>query len=344
MGTEHQSNRIVDAGTKDDLDENSTCLEESVELAQENSEVYTVDIDPSSRLILFGGQNDSAEIYSYHDDCTVTRIEDFSDSVIYTKFLPNGRFLVITVDGTVALMERDREVYILNLGEDVSVAKFNDNLVVGTTSGQVYLYDSDLEHINTFGGHSSEVISVDFCEERVLSMCQSHLIAHDKHGRLLYTLRAANSTAFKYITSDVVCFAREKKVQVFKENKKLFEYCTEDAVETIEYINGSLVIGGNFEHLLLIDTTGHYAIFKLAISACATLIKKYDDFKVIFSTSNEFIGMVDIRDIKTLKYYNPGVGAIFDFAVSLKDIGVAGEYGFNVISVLEDIQAGASVL
>lgn len=341
---QNSNNRVASVGAKEDSDGNDVYKEESMGLAQDGGEVYTVDIDCASKCILFGGQNDIAEIYSYLDDCTITRIEGFGDSVVYTKFLQSGRFLIVTADGTVALMERDREVCIFNIGEDVSVARFSEKLVVGTMSGQVHLYDSDLEHINTFGGHISEVISIDFCEGRVLSMCQNLLIAHDERGRSLYTLRAASATAFRYITSDVVCFAREKKVQIFKENKKLFEYCAEDVVESVEYLGRSLVIGGSFEYLLLIDTTGHHAIFKLDIKACATLIKKYDDFKVVFSTSNGFIGLLDIRDIRTLKYYDPGVDTIFDFSISPEDVGVAGEHGFCVMNLRESAEVSISDL
>lgn len=318
--------RALDLMLKED---GGACQEE----AATQREVYTVDIDPSNKFILFGGQSDSAEIYSCQDDCTITRIEDFSDSVVYTRFLPSGRFLIVTADGVIALMEHDREISILNIGEDISVAKFSENLVVGTVSGQIYLYDSELEHVNTFGGHGSEIISVDFCEGRVLSMSQSLLVAHDRHGRTLYVLKATNATAFRYIASDVICFAREKKIQIFKATKKLFEHSIEDVVESIEYISGSLIIGGSFEHLLLVDTTGHYAIFRLDIGACAMLIKKYDEFKIVFSTSDGLVGFVDVRDINTLKYYNPMVDTIFDLAVSPEYIGVAGELGFNVVSL-----------
>lgn len=312
------------------LGEDSMCQEDAAR------EVYTADIDPSSGRALFGGQNDGAEIYNYRDDYTVTRIEDFSDSVAYTKFLPNGRFLIVTVDGIVALMEHDREVSVLSIGKDVSVCKFSERLVIGTVSGQIYLYDGELEHINTFGGHGSEIVSVDFCEGRVLSMSQGLLIAHDEHGRTLYMLRASCATAFKYIASDVICFAREKKVQIFKATKKLFECAVEDAVESIEYLSGSLVIGGSFEHLLLIDTAGHHATFKLDIGACAMLIKRYDDFKVVFSTSNGLIGLADIRNISTLRYYDPGVDTIFDFAASPDHVCVAGELGFGIVSLHAD--------
>lgn len=304
------------------------------EIAEGENEIYTTDICSKNKLIIFGGKNDSAEIYNYDEERTVTRIEDFSDSIIYTKFLPNDRFIVASCDGTIALMEFDKDIAMIDLEDDITVMNYVDEyVVVGTVTGKVYLYDLNLEHINTFGGHNSEIISVDYKEDRILSMCINFLTAHDRQGRLLYTLKANEALAFKYISGDVMCFAREKKIQIFKQTRKLFEYNMDSVVESIELVDKSLVIGGDFEYLLLIDTTGHYGTFKLNIDATVSLINKCSEFEVIFSTIDGLVGWVDIRSIETLKYYNPGVGVIFDLSVSEKDVSAVGENGFGVIKL-----------
>lgn len=295
------------------------------------NEMYSIDINSSKTHVIFGGKDNSAEIYDLLEDKTVTRIEDFTDSVIYTKYISDSRFLIVTADGTVALMEYDKDVCIIDLETDISVAIFNEKLVIGTVDGQVFLYNDELDHINTFGGHSSEIISVDYREGRVLSMCRNFLTAHDEYGRILYTLKSTEANAFRYISSDVICFAREKKIQIFKETKKLFEYAVDDRVETIEMVEKNLVLGGDFDYILLVDTTGHYAIFKLNVNTGVNLIKKMDDYKIVFSTVNDLIGILDIRNISTLKWYEPNVGVIFDFTIGDSKIGVVGEYGFGVV-------------
>lgn len=315
--------------------------EENIENGEENEfqiekdgELYTIDINNEKNHVIFGGMNDLAEIYDYKEDLTVTRIEDFSDSVIYTKFIGKDRFIIVTANGTIALMEYEKDICIIDIEEDISIAKFTNKLVIGTMSGQVYLYDENLEHINTFGGHYTEILAIDFQEGRILSLCENFLTAHDEQGRCLYSLKATEATAFKYISSDVICFARDKKVQIFKENKKLFEIKTEESVETIEYLEKSLVIGGYFDYIQLIDTTGHFATFNLKVNTCVSLIKKYKDFQIIFATLDGLIGKMDIRNIKSLEFFSPEVGTIFDFAIGLDKVAVVGEGGYNMIDLL----------
>ncbi|ELA41193.1 uncharacterized protein VICG_01792 [Vittaforma corneae ATCC 50505] len=247
-----------------DCEETEHEIHEAFEI-KEDDELYTVDICPSKKHVIFGGKSETAEVYSYEEERAITRIEEFSDSVIYAKFVSENRFVIVTTDGTIALMEHSGDVCIVDLEEDISVAKFSEKLVVGASSGRVYLYDACLEHINTLGGHSSEIISVDYKEGRILSMCANYLIAHDEQGRVLYTLKASEAYAFKYITSDVICFARDGKIQIFKQTRKLFEHNIEERVEDVEIVGKSLAVGGEFDYILLIDTTGHYATFKLDV-------------------------------------------------------------------------------
>lgn len=300
-----------------------------------DAELYSIDICPSKKYVIFGGKSNSAEVYSYDEDRTITRIDNFEDSVIFTKFISDSRFIIVTASGTIALMEYDSDVCIIDLEEDISVAIFNDKLVIGTESGRVHLYDAELEHINTFGGHSSEIFSVDYQEGRILSMSVTQLVAHDENGRELYTLRAGEAYAFKYLASDTICFARDGKIQLMKQRSKLFEYGIQERVETIEFVDKSLVIGGEFEHILLIDTTGHHAIFKLDVGAQVNMIKRIGEYIVIFATADGEVGTVDIRNISTLKYYSADVGTIFDLCISGSDVGVVGEYGFGMINIDE---------
>ncbi|KAM0679780.1 hypothetical protein GINT2_001951 [Glugoides intestinalis] len=308
-------------------------IDSQEDLNAASEELYTVDTDPSKHYAIFGGKNNTAEIYNLLEERTVTRIEDFTDSVLYTKFLPNNRFLIITVNGILALMEYEKEVSILDIEEDISVAYFDEKLIIGTVSGKVYLYDDELEHINTFGGHVNPIISVDYKEGRVLSMCSNFLIAHSEVGKTLYTLKAYETFAFKYLSSDVICFARDQKIQIFKEQKLLFEYKTMERTESIELVEKNLVIGGEADSILLIDTTGHYGIFKLKVDTAVNLIKKVEEYTIAFSTVEGLIGVVDIRSLETLRYFKLNIGVLFDFSVLGTEIAVVGQGGFEVIKI-----------
>lgn len=301
-----------------------------------DNELYTVDISPTKKHIIIGGKNDAAEIYDYEEDRLVTRVENFSESVIYTKFLSGDQFIIVTADGTIALMEYEKDVYIISIEEDISVVVFNEKLVIGTLSGRVYLYNESLNHINTFGSHTTEILSVNYQEGRILSMCANFLTAHDEYGRLLYTLKAHNAYTFKYITSDVICFAREQKIQIFKEKRKLSEYAIEERVESVEFVEKSLVIGGDFDYILLIDTAGHYATFKLNIKTAVTLIKRRVDYEIVFSTVDGLIGVLDIRNVRTLKLFSPGIGILFDFCVFESKVAIVGQHGYGIVDITKD--------
>lgn len=296
-------------------------------------EVYAVDIDSASGLAIYGGENDGAELYNYREDAVISRIEGLGDSVLFVGFVGNGRFVVVTVDGVIALMERDREICVVNVGEDVSAACFSEFLVVGTEQGRVHVYDAELEHKNTCSGHHSEVICVDHREGRVLSLSNENFIAHNAFGTAIYSFRAQEATAFRYIAGDVFCLARDRRIQIFKETRRLFETALEDAAEAIGLLGKNLVIGGAFNHVLLVDTTHRYATFRLETGVHINQIRPVDENKMVFSTACGKIGVLDIRDIKSLRLFDAGIETIYDIEVSGSDIIAGGETGLCVFNL-----------
>lgn len=295
-------------------------------------EIYSVDINAVKKCVLYGTSTDSAELYNYTENYPICRVQDFTDSVIFVKFINDERFILVTINGTIALMESNRELEVVKIEEDVTSVCFDTKLVIGTESGRVYIYDDQLEHINTCGGHNSEIIDVDFKEDRILSLDNHRFIACDEYGRKLYEQRARNATAFCYISGDVYCLALDGKIQILKGKEKLFELSLDGDVESIVLMGNNLVLGGSFEYILLIDTTRRYATYKLKIEHQILKIKKNAENQILFSTSSDQLGLVDIRDIKSLKLFEPEVGTIFDFAGSENDVIVAGENGFLIFN------------
>ncbi|KAI5148724.1 hypothetical protein ENBRE01_0498 [Enteropsectra breve] len=299
----------------------------------DNGEVYTVDIDAERKQVIYGGAGDCTEIYDYSSNAIPCHIEEQSDSIIFVKFLPNERFLSITYDGVIALMEHSQEIKLEEIGEDITCVHYDEYLFVGTETGKIMIYSHDLEHVNTLGGHHSSIISIDFKENKVLSLSSEFLHAQSTNGKCHYTLKAYEATAFKYIKNDVICFAREHKIQIFKENKKLFEHSVGGNITALELVDNNLVAAGEFNYLLLIDVTRHYAIFKLEIDFLITRIELYKAFQIIFSANDGFLGFLDIRDISTLRLLDAEVGPIFAFKCDGKDIAVGGERGINLIDI-----------
>lgn len=319
------------------------------ETVNNTREIYSVDIDASRNEVIYGGANDRAEIYNYKDDYVVCTIMGFSESVLYVKNIKNNmntdanktitkqtignNTVIATVDGTVILVGEEGEINRIEIDEEISVIKFNENLVIGTVDGKVYLYDDNLDHINTCGGHDTEILDVDYNNGRILSMSSKYFTIHDHYGRCLQSVRAHEMTAFCYISEEVYCIAKDGKVQIYKDTRRLFEVAVEGSVESIVLIEGSLVIGGSFDGLMLIDTEHHYAVYKHEFSEMVMQIKAVSGYKVLFSTTCDRIGYIDIRDIKSLKYYEARVGVIYDFAIDKNVIIAGGEEGINVFNL-----------
>lgn len=290
-------------------------------------EIYAADIAPELGLMACGGGANTAEVYDYLNERTVCSLEDFPESVIYIKILPSGKFVVVSMDGTLLLATGGDDSTVISLEEDISASKFNEYLVIGTDSGRVYLYNSELEHINTFGGHSTQILSVDYCEGRIYSLSTHNLLVHDEYGRYLHTLKSHDATSFCHIGGDVLCLGREARVQVFKGTNKLFELPSDFVVDTVDIVGKNLIVGGVFEYLVLVDTTFRYATYKLETGVKTLKVKGVDENTVVFSTPCEQMGVLDIRDISTLRLFSSLVGTVFDFAIGGNRLLVGGENG-----------------
>lgn len=267
------------------------------------------------------------------------QVIDFEDSILYVKFISEEVFIVVTMNGTIFLLNFNEEISSIDVGEDVEAAHYSQKdrkLVIATSSGQVFIYDDSLEHINTIGGHSTAISTVEYVNGKVISMCQDKLIVNDDNGRVLYTLKAGEAYCYKYISDDIFCFSRDGKIQIFKQNKKIHELSFEEKVKCVEYLNKTLVLGGNFDYLLLIDMSGHYATYKLNIQTSVNQIKVFDDYKVMFVTDTQLIGIVDIRKLESLRFYESLVETIFDFTFNTDLIIVGGECGCNIIDIKEN--------
>lgn len=295
-------------------------------------EIYSLDIDSERGRVLYGSGADMAELYDYANDLPICRVEDFDDSVLFVKFVQNNRLIIVSLTGRIELIEETTEVFALDINEEVTAAGFNENLVLGTSSGHVYLYDETLEHINTFGGHSSEITDVKCVGEYTYSMSRNRFIVHDRLARIVYRHSAPLFTVFCCIGQDVFALARDARLDIIKGSRKLAEIPAEGTVTALEMAGKTLVVGGAFEHIMLVDTVYRYSVFKLDVKMPVSAIRAASENIILFSSTSDMIGLVDIRNIDSLRLYEPGVGTIFDFAISGNDIAAGGENGLSVFT------------
>ncbi|KAI4292545.1 hypothetical protein PAPHI01_1819 [Pancytospora philotis] len=290
------------------------------------AEVYTVDINADSKLAIYGGSNDGATVYNYAEGRIADLITGLDESLVYAKFLPEY-VLLVTVSGTVFPVCDREDIGPVEVGESVSVARQCEMLLVGTESGKVFVYDSELACVNTCSGHISSVTHLDYCDGRVYSLSETNFFVHDAYGNVLYAIGGGNVTAFCHISGELYCVARNSRVLVYKGKERLFEMATEDTAEAITMVGKNLVIGGMFDHIVLLDTLRHYASYKLRTGASITEIRRFGEHGVAFATTCDRVGVVDIRDVKTLRLFDSGVGTVFDIACAGDKIIVGGEEG-----------------
>lgn len=295
-------------------------------------EIYSVDLCSKTNQIIYGTNKDFGELYDFVNDKSIVQARDFNDSVIFTKIIDENTYLFVSLDGTIILMKSDGEKYCLEIGEDISTVYFNNKLIIGTCSGRVYMYTADLYHLNTYHSHASEILSVFYNEPNVMSLDASKFTCSDSYGRILYQQRFQKAVSMCHIAADVYCVASFQKIDIFRREERLFSTKIEEAVNSIVFLEKDIVIGGDFTYLLLINING-YAMYRLNVDEMVTKIIKLTNNQIGFATFDGKIGIMDIRNIKTLKYYHCGVGTIFDFKKENDTIVVGGEGGVKVFDL-----------
>lgn len=305
-------------------------------------EVYTVSLDKPRGLVAYGTSEDFGEVYNYGEDQPVLRVEGFGDSILFTKLLPNDRVFVASIDGALKIVSPEGETASAQLDEGVVSVDMDDEAVaglktgrvaVGTAEGHVFLYDAELEHLNTYGGHKSEVLEVKLIGDRVASMSAHAVLVHDTTGYASLRYGASDRVDFfHHVGGDVFCVARDNRIDIMKNKEKLMEHKIEHEVTGITQLGQTIVICGRFGYLLLIEINSSYPLFKIPVESEISWIAPAGAYDVAFSTFDGRLGHVDIRNANTLRYYEAGVGDIFDFTVAEGVAVVGGSEGLAVFS------------
>ena len=299
-----------------------------------DGEFYSV--SATENRFLVGGGNEEALLHNIKKDSMDAIVDVLEESVIFCKILEEKEechFLVVTVAGMICLMTENRSINILEIKESVSTVVFiKNNLYIGTEIGNVYVYTSELEHINTVVTDCL-ILDIQISDEYVFILNDNGVYISDKYGNIIATKEIKNISSLKCIDGKVYGISVNDKFYVYKENTKLFEMSTEETVDSINFIDNSFVLGGMFDGFIFVNIS-NYTVFKMNVELnCIKDIRIFDRYKIIFIYEDTKIGIIDVRDKNSLFIVEPHVGLIFDFDFTMNYIIAGGVDGYETISI-----------
>ncbi|WEL38627.1 WD40 domain-containing protein [Encephalitozoon hellem] len=302
-----------------------------------DSEVYGIDLNPKRNMLIHGGGDDKCIVTDLETGDIISVVEDFDDSVIFCKFIDEERFIVASLDGTISLMTLEGEINNVSVNEDISRIKINgDKLVVGTVGGNVHLFTLDLCIQNVCIGQYNEIQDICYEDGKVYTLSETNFVIFDakSHQKLMDVHVRGGSAMDKIPSSDVVCLGLEGCIVVRKNAHLLSRISVEGTPECVLYMNNYFIVGGDFDHILLINMPMGMRTFKIPIGAEKILSIKGDgENRIVFSTCNGIVGCGDIRDEKSFKLVEGGVGCIFDLCFKNSMVYIGGEHGFNALDM-----------
>ncbi|AFN83007.1 hypothetical protein EROM_050750 [Encephalitozoon romaleae SJ-2008] len=302
-----------------------------------DSEVYGIDLNARRNILIHGGGDEKCTVTDIETGDVISIVEDFSDSVIFCKFIDDERFIVSSLDGTISLMTLEGEINNVCVNEDISQIKINgDRLLVGTVGGSVHLFTLDLCIQNVCIGQCNEIQDVCYENGKVYTLSKTNFVIFDalSHQKLMDVHVRGGSAMDKIPLSDVVCLGLEGCIVVRKNSHLLSKISIEGSPECILYMNNYFIVGGDFEDILLINIPMGMRTFKIPTGTERILSIKGDgENKIVFSTCSGVVGYGDIRDERSFKLIEGGVGCIFDLCFKDKMVYVGGEHGFNALDL-----------
>lgn len=300
-----------------------------------DSEVYVVDLNEEMGVVLYGGGDDRCTAVDLEGE-VVAVVEDFRDSVVFCRFVDAERFVVGTLDGSVLLMTLEEEIYSTGVDQDISKMVFVDNKVlVGTAAGDVHVFSADLSIQNVCIGLHSEIKDLTHENGKVYALSESRFAVFDvKTHQKTMDVRVHGGSAFdKMPASDVVCLGMERCIVIRKDAQILSRVDVEGTPECVLYMNNYFVVAGDFEYVLLINMPMGMRTFRIPVAGGVSLVKGDGQNRIAFGTYCGLVGHGDIRDEKSFRLFEGGVGTVFDLCFRGDTVYVGGETGFNVLDI-----------
>ncbi|ADM11524.1 uncharacterized protein Eint_050760 [Encephalitozoon intestinalis ATCC 50506] len=310
------------------------------------TEVYAVDFNPSKNILIYGGGDERCIVMDLGTGDIISIVENFNDSIIFCKFVDDERFIVGSLNGTISLMTLEDEINSVEVGEDISKMKIDgDKLLVGTAQGNVHLFSLDLCIQNVCIGQHNEIQDICYERGKAYTLSEANFMVFDakSHQKLMDLYVRDGSAMDKIPGSDVVCLGLKGCALIRKNAHLLGRIEIEGSPECILYMNNYFIVGGDFDHILLINMPMGMRTFKIPIEGMSGIsrIRGDGENRIVFGTFGGVVGFGDIRDEKSFKLVEGGVGCIFDLCFKDGMIYVGGEEGFNVVDVGKDYSGAA---
>lgn len=303
----------------------------------ENREVYGVDLSPVEGMVAYGGGDDKCTVVSLDTEDVVGVVEDFEDSVVFCKFVGDGRLIVGSLDGTICLVSLSEAINNVGVDEDVSKMKVSGGkLLVGTVRGNVHVFSLDLGVQNVCMGQYNEIRDMCYEDGKAYTLSETNFVVFDvkSHRKLMDVGVRGGSAMDKMPLSDVVCLGLEGCVMIRKNGHLLGRFEVEGSAECVLYMNNYFIVAGDFDYILLINMPMGMRTFKVPVGVAGISHIRGDGAnRIVFGTCCGAVGCGDIRNEKSFKLADGGVGCVFDLCFKDDVVYVGGEQGFNVLDL-----------
>jgi hypothetical protein len=319
--------------SQDLFDDSGYFSDEDINL-NENEEVYNINF--SFNNISYGSNRHTCTLYSLENDCPVSLIEGFSDSVVYSKQLEENLILVCTIDGTISLLSHDQIIQSEKIEEDITfVEVIKDKIFIGGSLGSIYVFNLDLSSQNVYLGHGSDIHKIFYSNSTIYSLSDTQFIAFDEFSfQQKYKKNFKEAKIFESFgeNQEIFCIGKEGEVVILKNGFILHKFPVQGIPECILFAYDHFIVGGSFPFLILINTKLNWREYKLNLKIeGSTKIQKVNDFKIAISTMCGLVGIGDIRKDDSFEFKESGVGSVFDFQFIKGKFYVGGAFGFDVV-------------
>lgn len=135
-------------------------------------------------------------------------------------------------------------------------------------------------------------------DNKVYTLSETNFVVYNvtKHQKIM-DLNIKGGTAFDRIPlSDVICLGLERSIVIRKNAQFMTKFELKGMPECIIYMNNYFIVGGDFDHIMLINIPMGMRIFNIPIEVSGISLIKGDGINhITFSTYCGLIGHGDIR-------------------------------------------------
>lgn len=311
----------------------------------EREEYYNIDINEEGSLVVYGGKSEILYISDFPTLKILHRVDDFEDSIIFTKFIETNYFVVATYNGIVCLYfyENDNytEVNRIDIEEDISkIEYFGTSLVIGTSKGSIHFFRNNFANEIFLTGQDGEIRDMFLHESKLYTLSQSKVVIFDIDAQAIhheFGLVNFMTMCLSPLT-DKLLVASEYESMVIKSDRAIS--CYRFGGENILFVNNIFISGGDYCSINFIDpnsvnNTCHRYDFALQNEKCEGISKiiSLGQSIIAFSTFCGKIGAGDYTKPSSFRFYDAGVGIVFDFKFYYRHILVCGSNGVNAIDL-----------